>query len=164
MLLISIATNCVYLMCILRSIFCIAASIHDQWKFLLKDLCRYFQRQFLGKWHGQQNVLCQAEQEALSLYQTWHHWSNRPGSWSRHPVGYLVILSQLPAVIDIALGAACSWLYIIFPAMSPSYPSPSPSFTHLHTATPTLSLTDKSHNLSENVNFKLAWNLLECKG
>ena len=40
MLLLSIAANCVYLMCNLRSfIFCIAAAIHNYWKFLLKDRC-----------------------------------------------------------------------------------------------------------------------------
>ena len=44
MLLLSIAANCVYLMCNLRSfIFCIAAAIHNYWKFLLKDRCSFFQ-------------------------------------------------------------------------------------------------------------------------
>ena len=152
MLLLSIAANCVYLMCNLRSFicFCIAAAIHDYWKFLLKVHCSTF--------------LCQAEQKALSLYQTWYHWHNQPGFWSWHPVGYLVILSQLPAFIEIALGAASSWLYIILSTTLSSCPSVSPWYTHLNTATPTWLLTEESHNLSENVNFKLAWNLLECKG
>ena len=45
MLLLSIAANCVYLMCNLRSfIFCIAAAIHNYWKFgadIMLVICLY---------------------------------------------------------------------------------------------------------------------------
>ena len=164
MLLLSIAANCVYLMCNLRSfIFCIAAAIHNYWKFLLKDRCSFFQRQYFGKWQGQQYFYVSSRTKSLVIV-PWYHWHSQPGSWSRHPVGYLFILSQLPAFIEIALGAASSWLYIIFSSTLPSCPFLSPWYTYLHTATHTWLLTEESHNLSENVNFKLAWNLLECKG
>ena len=72
MLLIPIAANCVYLMCILRSFtFCIAAAIHNYWKFLLKDRCSFFQRQYFGKWLGQQYFFC-AKQNKKPCHCTRH--------------------------------------------------------------------------------------------
>ena len=68
MLLLSIAANCVYLMCNLRSfIFCIAAAIHNYWKFLLKDRGSFFQRQYFGKWQGQQYSYVSSRTKSLVI-------------------------------------------------------------------------------------------------
>ena len=69
MLLLSIAANCVYLMCNLRSFicFCIAAAIHDYLKFLLKDCCSFFQRQYFGKWQGQQYFYVSSRTKSLVI-------------------------------------------------------------------------------------------------
>ena len=142
MLLLSIAANCVYLMCNLRSfIFCIAAAIHDYWKFLLKDRCSFFQRQYFGKWLGQQYFFVPSRTKSLVIVPDMISLT-LPARILEPTSCWLFVYtqsvtSQLPAFIEIALGAASSWLYIILSTTLSSCPCLSPWYTHLHTATPT---------------------------
>ena len=102
----------------------------------MKDCCTFFHRQRLDKWQGKQNVLCQAEQKALSLY-TRHDISVKT---SRDPEADIVLVislysisyKQLPKLPwrGIVQPPHSSRLYIIFPYTLAILPF---SVTFLHT-------------------------------